>query len=114
MRVNYIEKVNIFSKNLSKTKIFWKRYNALAEGVFLTRNLVSEPSNNMTPQLLAKEALKLKNFGLKIDVLDDKKLKHLKMGALLGVAQGSANKPYVVTLEWRGNKSLNLLVVWKK
>ena len=27
------------------------------------------------------------------------------MGALLGVAQGSANKPYVVTLEWRGNKS---------
>ncbi len=105
MRVNYIEKVNIFSKNLSKTKIFWKRYNSLAEGVFLTRNLVSEPSNNMTPQLLAKEALKLKNFGLKIDVLDDKKLKHLKMGALLGVAQGSANKPYVVTLEWRGNKS---------
>ena len=27
------------------------------------------------------------------------------MGALLGVAQGSANKPYVVTLEWKGNKS---------
>ena len=25
------------------------------------------------------------------------------MGALLGVAQGSANKPYVVTLEWMGN-----------
>ena len=54
--------------------------------------------------MLSKEALKLRKTGLKVEQLDEKKLK-LKMGALLGVAQGSANKPYVVTLEWRGNKS---------
>ena len=56
---------------------------------FLTRNLVSEPSNNLTPVLLAKEAQKLNRLGLKINILDEKKLKKLKMGALLGVAQGS-------------------------
>ena len=31
------------------------------------------------------------------------------MGALLGVAQGSANKPFVVTLEWNGNPKSNVM-----
>jgi leucyl aminopeptidase len=105
MRVNYLEKVNIFSKNMVKTKSFWKRYDAIKEGVFLTRDLVSEPANYLTPQMLAKEATNLRSVGLKVEQLDEKKLKQLKMGALLGVAQGSANKPYVVSLEWRGNKT---------
>jgi leucyl aminopeptidase len=105
IRPNYIETVNLFHKNNNNVKKDWKRYYCIKEGVFLTRDLVSEPSNNLTPLLLAKEALKLKKTGLKVEQLDEKKLKELKMGALLGVAQGSANKPYVVTLEWRGNKS---------
>jgi leucyl aminopeptidase len=105
MRINYIEKINIFSKNTAKAKSFWKRYEAIKEGVFLTRNLVSEPANYLTPEMLAKEATNLRSIGLKVEQLDEKKLKQLKMGALLGVAQGSANKPYVVSLEWKGNKT---------
>ena len=102
-RNNYLSNVTLVSKNFKTTKSLWRRYHSIKEGVFLTRNLVSEPSNNLTPILLAKEAQKLKSCGLKINILDEKKLKDLKMGALLGVAQGSANKPFVVTLEWRGN-----------
>ena len=98
MRVNYLEKVNIFSKNIAKTKLFWKRYVAIKEGVFLTRDLVSEPANFLTPKMLAKEAKNLRSIGLKVEELDEKKIKKLKMGALVGVAQGSANKPYVVSL----------------
>ncbi len=105
IRANYIEKINLFSRDHKNIKNEWKRYSAIKEGVFLTRDLVSEPSNNLTPLLLSKEALKLRKIGLKVEQLDESKLKKLKMGALLGVAQGSANKPYVVTLEWRGNKS---------
>ena len=105
IRANYLETINMFSSNHKNIKNEWKRFNSIKEGVFLTRDLVSEPSNNLTPLLLAKEALKLRKTGLKVEQLDEKKLKQLKMGALLGVAQGSANKPYVVTLEWRGNKS---------
>ena len=45
----------------------------LKKGVFLTRDLVSEPANNLTPILLAKEAQKLKKCGLKINLLDEKK-----------------------------------------
>ena len=105
IRENFLETINLFSTNHKNIKNEWKRFNAIKEGVFLTRDLVSEPSNNLTPLLLSKEALKLRKTGLKVEQLDEKKLKQLKMGALLGVAQGSANKPYVVTLEWRGNKS---------
>ncbi len=105
IRENFLETINLFSANHKNIKNEWKRFNAVKEGVFLTRDLVSEPSNNLTPLLLSKEALKLRKTGLKVEQLDEKKLKQLKMGALLGVAQGSANKPYVVTLEWIGNKS---------
>ncbi len=106
-RENHFNKVTLISKNHKIIKSKWSRYNALKEGVFLTRNLVSEPSNNLTPSLLAKEAAKLKSYGLKVNILDEKKLKSLKMGALLGVAQGSANKPFVVSLEWKGNPKSN-------
>ena len=115
-RNNYFSTVSVISKNANVLKKLWNRYNAIKEGVFLTRNLVSEPSNNLTPALLAKEAQKLKACGLKINILDEKKLKSLKMGALLGVAQGSANKPFVVTLEWKGNpksKSIDFSFVGK-
>ena len=105
IRANYLEKINLFSRDYKNINNEWKRFNAIKEGVFLTRDLVSEPSNNLTPLLLSKEAIKLRKAGLKVEQLDESKLKKLKMGALLGVAQGSANKPYVVTLEWRGNKS---------
>ncbi len=105
IRANFIEKVNLYCKDHNTINKEWKRFNAIKEGVFLTRDLVSEPSNNLTPLLLSKEAIKLRKFGLKVEQLDEKKLKKLKMGALLGVAQGSANKPYVVSLEWRGNKT---------
>ena len=97
--------LNVVGNNIKKTNYLRIKLKALLDGVFLTRDLVSEPSNNLTPLLLSKEAIKLRKTGLKVEQLDEKKLKQLKMGALLGVAQGSANKPYVVTLEWRGNKS---------
>ena len=105
MRNNYLNKINTYYNKLNQLKTEWRRFNAIKEGVFLTRDLVSEPANNLTPELLAKEAANLRKIGLKVEILDEKKIKGLKMGALLGVAQGSANKPYVVTLEWKGNKS---------
>mgnify|MGYP001194896516 CR=1 FL=1 len=106
-RHNYISRLNVVSENITAIKNNWKRLKAVKEGVFLTRDLVSEPANNLTPSLLAKEAVKLRKVGLKVNILDEKEMRKLKMGALLGVAQGSDNKPFIVTLEWKGNKSKN-------
>ena len=75
IRANYIEKIDIFTRDYINVKKEWNRFNAIKEGVFLTRDLVSEPSNNLTPLLLSKEALKLRKIGLKVEQLDEKKLK---------------------------------------
>ena len=74
-----------------------------AQGVFFTRDLVSEPANVLYPETLAKEAKTLEKLGIKVEIFTEAKLRKLGMGALLGVAQGSVRPPRVVVLQWRGN-----------
>ena len=98
ININVIGKNNkLFIKNLS-------RFNALEEGTFFARNLVSEPGNILHPDEYAKRINSLKKFGLKINIYDEKKLKKLGMNALLGVGQGSIRGSYLVTMEWNGLK----------
>ena len=83
-----------------------KEYAALdkiADGVFFTRDLVSEPPNVIYPETLADACVTLKSLGVKVEVLDDKKMKKLGMGALLGVAQGSVRPARLVTMLWQGD-----------
>ncbi|MBI4183229.1 MAG: leucyl aminopeptidase [Proteobacteria bacterium] len=75
---------------------------AVAEGVFETRNLVSEPPNVLYPASFAAEARRLSRLGVRVEVLDRRRIERLGMGALLGVAQGSAREPRVVVMRWRG------------
>jgi leucyl aminopeptidase len=79
--------------------------NKVADGVLLTRNLVSEPPNVLYPESFAKRCLDLKKLGVKITILNTKEMKKLGMGALLGVGQGSINEPKTVLMEWNGAKS---------
>jgi leucyl aminopeptidase len=76
---------------------------AVAESVSYTRDLVSEPGNVMYPETLAQACRNLKQLGIKVDVLDEKQMKKLGMGALLGVAQGSVHAPRLVSMSWLGN-----------
>ena len=76
----------------------------VADGVFLTRDLVSEPANVIYPETLAAEARKLIRLGVKVEVLGQREMKRLGMGALLGVAQGSAREPRLVVMRWNGAK----------
>ena len=78
--------------------------NALLEGVFLTRDLVSEPGNILHPDEYANRITKLRKFGLKVTVYDKKRLKKLGFNALLGVGQASIRGSYLVTIEWHGGK----------
>ena len=75
---------------------------SVADGVFFTRDLVSEPANVIYPISFVERLRSLPKLGVKIQVLDEKKMKKLGMGALLGVAQGSANAPRMVAMEWNG------------
>ena len=79
------------------------RASAIAEGVNLARDLGNLPANICTPAHLASEAAELaKAFGLVCDILEEKELAKLGMGAFLAVARGSRQPPKLIVLEHRG------------
>ncbi len=82
-------------------------YPAIAEGAVLaesqnfTRTLALEPSNLMTPEILANRAKAMcDEVGLKCEVYGPAKLKELKMGAFLSVTQGSEKEPRLVVMRY--------------
>ena len=79
------------------------RFSSILLGVNLTKDLVSEPGNVLHPDEYVNRIKSLSSFGLKINVLDQKKLKKLGMNALIGVGQGSIRGSYLVTIEWNGS-----------
>ena len=66
-----------------------------------TRDLVNEPSNKLTPKILAEKAEAMaREVGLAVEILDEQKISDLKMGALLSVAQGGPEPPRVMVLTY--------------
>ncbi|HXN49948.1 MAG TPA: leucyl aminopeptidase [Bryobacteraceae bacterium] len=73
----------------------------IAEAQNFARALASEPANRMTPTILAQRARDM-CFGsaLQCEVMDQSAMRQLGMGALLGVAQGSAEPPALIILRY--------------
>src|SRR6202140_5364949 len=66
-----------------------------------TRDLVNEPSNRMTPTILADRAKKMcQEVGLKCEVYGSDKIKEMKMGAFWSVAQGSDEPPALIVMKY--------------
>jgi leucyl aminopeptidase len=73
----------------------------IGEAQNFARDLVNEPSNKLTPKILAEKAETMaKEAGLAVDVLDEKRIADLKMGALLSVAQGSVEPPRLIVITY--------------
>ena len=103
-----ISLVVLGSKNKPSASVQLK-FNALENGTFYARDLVSEPGNILHPDEYAKRLNSLKKDGLKVTIYDEKKLKKLGMNALLGVGMGSVRGSYLVTMEWNGAKIIQNL-----
>jgi len=74
----------------------------VGEGVYLTRNLVSEPSNVKYPATIVEDIQALSELGIDIELLHEERMKELGMGALLGVGQGSRRESYIAIMRWNG------------
>jgi leucyl aminopeptidase len=73
----------------------------IADSQNFTRDLVNEPSNHMTPTILADRARKMAaEVGLICETSGADKIKALKMGAFWGVAQGSDEPPALIVLRY--------------
>jgi leucyl aminopeptidase len=76
----------------------------VVDGVVMARELVNEPPNVLYPEEFARRAAQLRKLGVDVQILDVNAMKKLGMGALLGVAQGSARPGRTVIMRWNGGK----------
>src|SRR4029077_10299443 len=75
------------------------RGRVVADAQNFARDLINEPSNVLTPKVLGEKAAAMaKEAGLSVDVLDEKRIADLQMGALLSVAPGSVDPPRMMVL----------------
>lgn len=97
--------IQAFTVALANSKSAAKPYGELekiGDGVFFTRDLVSEPANIIYPESLAEKCLELKKLGVEVEILDEPDMYKLGFGALLGVGQGSSQESKLVILRWNG------------
>ncbi len=81
----------------------WQHKAAVLEGISLTRELVTEPANIVYPVSFVERCrAALEGLGVDLEVLDEKAMTDLGMGALMGVALGSAQPPRLLALRWKG------------
>ena len=74
---------------------------ALAQATALTRDLVNEPPNRLTPQVFAERARAAgQAAGIRVEIWDAPALVEQGFGGILGVAQGSVHPARLVRLEW--------------
>ena len=96
---------NLIESEIKKTQI-------ITDAVYFARDLVSAPSNEMTPSIMAKKAQQLgRRKNLVCKVLDKKRMNELGMNSLLGVASGSNEEPKFIILEYSGGKKREAPIV---
>ncbi|MHA7871647.1 MAG: leucyl aminopeptidase [Hyphococcus sp.] len=94
----------VVSTKAAAAKTTYADLDKIADGVFVTRDLVSEPANILYPESFAARCKELSKLGVKIKVLGEAEMKKLGMGSLLGVGQGSIRESKLVAMEWMGGK----------
>lgn len=76
-----------------------RRGRTIGESANMARAMANEPANVLTPREFAARVEAMSTaVGLSVDVLDETRIRDLKMGLLLGVAQGSAEPPRLVVI----------------
>ena len=91
-------------RGAAKAKAEFRARDKIVQGVFMTRDLVTEPPNVIYPDSLAKRCKELTKLGVKVEVLGEPQMRRLGMGALLGVGQGSIRESRLVVMRWNGKR----------
>jgi leucyl aminopeptidase len=109
-----VNHVKFITHHFVTTQNIYKEYDSILNGVNLTRDLVNEPSNVLTPIEFVSRIKNLSSPNLKIRILDQKKMKQLGMEALLAVSDGSRLDPYVAIIEYLPIKDQKPLLILGK
>jgi leucyl aminopeptidase len=81
-----------------------ERGTILGQAVNFARRLAVTPANDMTPTILADEAVKgAKDAGIEVEVFDEARIRKEGMGSFLSVAQGSVQPPKFIVMKYTGD-----------
>jgi len=98
-------RVTIVTPAAAAAKRLFADADAVAEGVTLARDLVNEPANILGPVEFANRIKEITSLGVKVEILNEKDMEKLGMGALLGVGQGSVRPSRMAVMQWSGGKA---------
>ncbi len=97
-----------FIKTYTKHQILIQKQiqtnNHILDGIFLTKDLTSEPANILTTEEFVDQIKEFSQIGIEVEILDEDQMMKLGMNALLGVGRGSKSKSYLGVMKWNGNK----------
>ncbi|UTW53877.1 leucyl aminopeptidase [Kordiimonas sp. SCSIO 12610] len=96
--------ITVMTTDESATKVFEDR-SKVVDGVFFTRDLVSEPGNVLYPESFADRIRELTRLGVEVEVLGEAEMETLGMGSLLCVGQGSARESQLAIMRWNGGNA---------
>lgn len=103
-KTHRLASLTVLAADAAQAEAAWPALSAVARGVILTRDLVTEPANVLNPVEFAERVSTLRSLGLDVEVLEQPAMEKLGFGALLGVAQGSDAEPRTVIMRWNGGE----------
>jgi leucyl aminopeptidase len=83
-------------------KAAYEPLDRVCDGVFLARDLVSEPSNVKNPETIAEDIQALSASGIDVEIFGEQRMAEFGMHALLGVGLGSARETKLAIMHWNG------------
>jgi leucyl aminopeptidase len=104
-KVNIIEFELFCSDDVATENLFNQELDPIAQSVYFSRDLASEPANIIYPASFVQRAEEdLSKYGIKVEVLGEKEMHDLGMNALLGVGQGSSKESKLLVMQYNGGK----------
>jgi leucyl aminopeptidase len=114
-KIKEIEKVIILGETAEEMKLLGdgvRTGKIISESVYMARDLVNGPSNQITPAVLAEKAHQIaKDHGMKIQVFDVNQAEAMGMGAFVAVAKGSQEPGKFIILEYNQGKGLDTIAL---
>ena len=99
--------LTLWVNDCGKINSLMSRVNALVEGVYFTRDLVSEPANILTTTEFSKRVKELEKIGVEVEIFDEKDLEKKQMRLLLAVGHGSQTPSKLAVMRWQGARAQN-------
>jgi leucyl aminopeptidase len=110
-----LEQIDVLAPGAPKAFVDGHRRGAaIGAGQALARAIQVLPGNVCTPAYVARTAEEIAGrHGLEVSVLDKAAIVREGMGALLAVAQGSAEEPRFIALEYKGAEGAPVVLIGK-